>query len=164
MNVSVLFEMQRELDAKIRHQHSLEHENLAQRKTLALLVELGELANETRCFKFWSTKAPSDKQVILEEYVDGIHFILSLGIEYQYEKQTVLDLKSGSRDVTLTHQFLMVYDSISLFDKQPSLNSYLTVFGEYLYLGEMLGFTAEDVEKAYLLKNEINHERQQKGY
>ncbi|AZB43879.1 dUTPase [Bacillus sp. FJAT-42376] len=164
MNLSALFSMQKELDGKIERQHHLERENLVQRKTLALLVELGELANETRCFKFWSTKKPSEKQVILEEYVDGIHFILSLGLEHNFSEQTVIDVKQDSRDVSLTHQFMMVYESISRFDKDQSLSAYLTVFGEYLYLGQMLGFSADDIEKAYLLKNEINHERQHKGY
>jgi dimeric dUTPase (all-alpha-NTP-PPase superfamily) len=41
---------------------------------------MGELANEVRCFKFWSYKLPSEEKVILEEYVDGIHFITSLAI------------------------------------------------------------------------------------
>ncbi|MGD6816806.1 dUTP diphosphatase [Metabacillus sp. 113a] len=164
MNISALFDMQRALDNKIKRQHGLENESLTQRKILALLVELGELANETRCFKFWSTKAPSERTVILEEYVDGIHFILSLGIGQGFENDTVINLKSGSGDVSLTHQFLMVFESISLFEKNPELPSYLTVLGEYLYLGELLGFTADEIEKAYLLKNEINHDRQKKGY
>ena len=47
---------------------------------MALLVER-ELANETRSFKFWSTKGPSANEIILEEYVDSIHFLLSLLIE-----------------------------------------------------------------------------------
>src|SRR5688500_20051556 len=50
-------------------------------KCLALLVELGELANETRCFKFRSKKPRNDDSVLLEEYVDNRHFRLSLGLE-----------------------------------------------------------------------------------
>ena len=60
---------------------------------LALLVEIGELANETRSFKFWSVKPASEKKIILEEFVDGIHFILSLGIECGFHKQP-LELKA----------------------------------------------------------------------
>ncbi|MTH52900.1 dUTPase [Bacillus mangrovi] len=164
MNIKALFAMQKELDAKIERQHGLENENLIQRKTLALLVELGELANETRCFKFWSKKAASERSIILEEYVDGIHFILSLGLEHQYESQTSLKHMKDSKETDLTHQFLMVYDAVSLFDKSPDLQAYLTVFGEYLYLGQLLGFAPKEIEQAYLLKNEINHERQQQGY
>jgi dimeric dUTPase (all-alpha-NTP-PPase superfamily) len=31
-------------------------------------------------------------------------------------------------------------------------------------LGKMLGFTPEDIEQAYIEKNEVNYERQRKGY
>ncbi len=81
MDWNQLLNMQNELDRHIESEHGLQNADLVDKKILALLVELGELANETRCFKFWSKKAPSEQEVILEEYVDGIHFILSLGIE-----------------------------------------------------------------------------------
>src|SRR6185437_10161779 len=80
MNFSTLFTMQRELDTFIQTNQDVKRD-VFKEKGLALVVELAELANETRCFKFWSTKGPSERAVILEEYVDSIHFILSLGIE-----------------------------------------------------------------------------------
>ncbi len=79
--------MQQALDSHIEEKHQLQNEDLFTRKTLALLVEIGELANETRCFKFWSVKPASEKQVVLEEFVDGIHFILSLGIECGFHQK-----------------------------------------------------------------------------
>ncbi len=59
MNLQRLFALQKELDLKIVSQHNLQAENLLQKKILALQVEIGELANETRCFKYWSDKEPS---------------------------------------------------------------------------------------------------------
>lgn len=85
MNTITLFKMQKALDSHIESQHGLQNEDLFERKVLALLVEIGELANETRCFKFWSVKPSSERNVILEEFVDGVHFILSLGIECGYD-------------------------------------------------------------------------------
>ena len=85
MQLEKLFRVQQALDQHIEEKHELQNEDLFARKVLALLVELGELANETRCFKFWSIKPSSEKSVILEEYVDGIHFILSLGIECGFQ-------------------------------------------------------------------------------
>src|SRR5699024_5876901 len=80
-----LFNMQAKLDQYIAENHNLtKKDNLVSKRYLALLVELGELANETRCFKFWSTKAPSHNDVILEEYVDGVHFILSLVLDLDF--------------------------------------------------------------------------------
>ena len=44
------------------------------------------------------------------------------------------------------------------------MEAFQTVFTEYLHLGKMLGFSATDVEKAYVSKNEVNYERQKQGY
>lgn len=55
MNLSKLFELQRQLDEHIEREHPpKEGEDRLAKKILALQVELGELANEWRGFKFWS--------------------------------------------------------------------------------------------------------------
>src|SRR5690554_4670233 len=54
MNLTKLFELQRKLDEHIIKEKGLEGEDLLPKKILALQVELGELANEWRGFKFWS--------------------------------------------------------------------------------------------------------------
>jgi len=38
------------------------------------------------------------------------------------------------------------------------------MFGYFIGLGEMLGFSWKQVEDAYYAKNKINHERQDAGY
>lgn len=162
VNLAKLFMMQKELDTKIETQHQLQQEMLFDRKILALLVEVGELANETRCFKFWSVKPPASIDVILEEYVDGIHFILSLGLEIDIEPTIHFENKQDKR--TVTEQFLYVYQSITLFKDERSISMYKNMFEEYLFLGELLGFSSAQIEKAYVSKNEVNHERQKQGY
>ncbi|MEX2104164.1 MAG: dUTP diphosphatase, partial [Bacilli bacterium] len=49
MNLQFLFHIQKNLDDRIIEEHGLIREHLLSHKLLALLVELGELANETRC-------------------------------------------------------------------------------------------------------------------
>ncbi|USK59035.1 dUTP diphosphatase [Peribacillus asahii] len=162
MNISRLMDMQAVLDQHIEQTHGLETEDLVERKILALLVELGELANETRCFKFWSLRGPSERETILGEYVDGIHFLLSLANEQSF-KPTVPEMFTLEQR-NLTEQFILLYREISLFQQQVTFESFQTVFNEYIRLGHMLGFSAIDVEQAYITKNEVNHERQQQGY
>ena len=161
MNLQRLFQMQNALDKRIEMEHHLEGIPLLHKKILSLQVELGELANETRCFKFWSTKEPSSKDIILEEYVDCLHFILSIGIEKDFQ-----DITLNAKHITcdLSEQFLNLYTTITNFVTLSSVNNYLNVFQEFLSLGENLGFSVEDIENAYLYKNNINHERQDNGY
>jgi dimeric dUTPase (all-alpha-NTP-PPase superfamily) len=163
MNYQKLFTMQKGLDQHIESQHQLENEDLFDRKILALLVELGELANETRCFKFWSLKESSPKNVILEEYVDGIHFILSLGLECKFEKEEDYGANVHKAE-SVTDQFLLIYEQISKFRTSKSLQDYKILFQAYLHLGELLGFHSEETEQAYVGKNEVNYQRQQQGY
>lgn len=162
MNLLKLFEMQNDLDSKIEKQHGLEEEPLLEKKILALLVEVGELANETRCFKFWSLKPPAETSVILEEYVDGIHFILSLGIEIGVTDGVEFDIAADEN--SLTAHFVLVYEKIAQFEKSCSEAHYLELFRQYLLLGEALGFSSEEIEAAYVKKNEVNHDRQKQGY
>ncbi|MGD6802515.1 dUTP diphosphatase [Rossellomorea aquimaris] len=162
MNINELFQMQKALDTYIEKEHGLEEEDLFQEKTLALLVEIGELANETRCFKFWSKKSSSEKDVILEEFVDGVHFILSLGIELGIKNFKLRD--ASYRDAGLTEQFLKVYQSINEFTSKRSVTEYDQLVHQYFYLGESLGFSHEEVVQAYKQKNEVNYRRQEQGY
>jgi dimeric dUTPase (all-alpha-NTP-PPase superfamily) len=80
LNLQDIFDSQKLLDESIQNKYGVNYDKIYDELKLALFVELGELANEVRCFKFWSIRGPSEKKVILEEYVDGIHFICSLSI------------------------------------------------------------------------------------
>jgi len=161
MNLHKLFQMQDTLDHRIQSEHHLEGVPLLNKKILALQVELGELANETRCFKFWSTKKPSANDVILEEYVDCLHFILSLGLEKSYDNIT-LNIQNINKE--LSQQFLNLYVNVADFITSSSIDNYLNIFNNFLGLGNSLGFSDEEIENAYLYKNKINHERQDNGY
>lgn len=161
MDWNQLLNMQNELDRHIEREHGLQDADLVDKKILALLVELGELANETRCFKFWSKKAPSDQAVILEEYVDGIHFILSLGIDIGIRS---IDEPEVLEEGDPTEEFLKVYSEVNRFSEERSIENLLTLFQQFLQLGRVLGFKSEDIFKSYLKKNEVNYQRQQEGY
>jgi dimeric dUTPase (all-alpha-NTP-PPase superfamily) len=163
MNLSKLYDMQKALDQYIEQENHVTNENLLHHKLLALLVELGELANETRCFKFWSKKGPSEKEIILEEYVDGIHFLLSIGLELGFDSFTqIKEPALSSKD--LTDQFLAVYEAFHYLKKEKTLQSYEKAWEEYVLLANILGFSTEDIERAYIEKNEVNYKRQREGY
>jgi dimeric dUTPase (all-alpha-NTP-PPase superfamily) len=186
MNLQGLFEAQRELDEHIEREHPRqEGEDRRAKKILALMVELGELANEWRGFKFWSqdqqprTKVQvytgsgrkiegKYKNPLLEEYVDCLHFILSIGNDINmnevYEDEEPKPLYCED----IIEQFIVVNDWVNslYYRRHEDVNGemYDLVFAYFLGLGEMLGFTWEQVEKAYFKKNAVNHARQKFGY
>lgn len=210
MNLQKLFEVQAGLDFHINKNHPVrEDEDRLAEKILALQVELGELANEWRVFKFWSNdreprtnvkvKCPTCKgngmvpmgknirglkicpdcrrkgnslktiNPLLEEYVDCLHFILSIGLELAYKYTPV----SGIYSQDISVQFIELnYKSSELYFsiEESSVNApyirdiYQDLFDSFLALGTKLGFTWEQIEQAYLEKNKINHERQLTNY
>ncbi|KAB8138176.1 dUTPase [Gracilibacillus oryzae] len=161
MDWQKLFQMQQDLDHYILQQHDLKNEEVFEKKVLALLVEIGELANETRCFKYWSLKSASPKKVIAEEYVDGIHFILSIGLVLGIEDYQ--DHISRAEADTTT-MFLHVYEAVTVLKNERTKASFDKLFYTYLQLGDNLGFTTEDIKNAYIEKNKINFDRQNSGY
>nr|WP_281419504.1 dUTP diphosphatase [Bacillus alkalicola] len=162
-----MYDMQKQLDSYIEKKHNLGNEDLLDRKLMAFYVELAELANETRCFKFWSEKGPSPNEIILEEYVDGIHFILSVGLECDFDKvNTVYDMNSEGEKTgeDLVPCFYEVLNGVHKFREDKSSNSYTTLFHAYLQLGAALNFSEQQIVKAYEKKNNVNFDRQDNGY
>lgn len=209
MNLEKLYEKQEALDLRIVKDKNLEGADLSPDKLLALIVELGELANEWRGFKFWSndqepiisklTKIdcptcrglgiipfgdPGNADTydceecdennelevfpLLEEYVDGIHFLLSIGLENGFvihfdeiQNANRLDVKSQFIDC-----FKIASNIACDLDNgyEISESEYIELFSCYWALGEKLGFTGEEITQAYHKKNAVNHKRQEEGY
>ncbi|WP_213423494.1 dUTP diphosphatase [Bhargavaea massiliensis] len=161
MELTRLFMMQKRLDKYIEENNGVERD-VFREKLLALTVELAELANETRCFKFWSQKGPSPKPILIEEYVDSIHFLLSLGILKGMEDLS--EWPEGEETGDLTDLFIKTQRAVLEFGERQDRASYEAVWVLYRAIAEELGFTAEDMVQAYHVKNEENYARQQRGY
>lgn len=172
MKPTPLFEIQKDLDTRILVKHELSISlDLLYKRFLASLVELGECANDDRSFKYWSENQ-QPKSTVLEEYVDKLHFVLSVGLALQslgfITKLPVLLNPAGQMDKT--KQFLDVYAATTrLYEsvKQEAATIaiwYKRLFELFLGLGVALGFTEDQIESAYMKKNEVNHQRQREGY
>lgn len=160
MQFRQLFEKQRQLDRFIEENQHVQ-KDVFDEKGLALLVELSELANETRCFKYWSTKGPSERAVLLEEFVDSIHFMLSLGNMRGFLLEEWPYLKEKKE---LTEIFLNTTQTILTFLQHQTEENYRAMWEQYSLIAYNLNFTIDDVLQAYELKNEKNYERQRNGY
>ena len=141
MEFQKLFHMQAELDAFIAATQNIERD-VFKEKSLALLVELSELANETRCFKFWSTKGPSERDVILEEFVDSIHFMLSLGNMRGF---SLANWPTVAQHMELTDAFLQTTATVMAFIQAPSQTSYEAIWHDYAIIAHNLQFTIDDI-------------------
>lgn len=159
--ISDLIKLQEALDQRIFDLHNTSREATQKRRILAFAVELGELANETRCFKYWSLKEPSSKELTLEEYGDGIHFLLSLGIDLKLELKVI---ESNEPNEDISAQFMQVYHSMIQLNHCFNVGNYLNLFQDFLAIGALLDFDGEQIRTYYFLKNQKNHQRQDTNY
>ena len=103
-----------------------------------------------------------DKNPLLEEYNDGIHWLLEFGIDNEFyitENYTLL-----CEEETVEDQFIETIALAIEFYRKPEFATYSNLFAAYLGLGNLLGFSTDQIEKAYFEKNEINMNRQETGY
>ena len=156
-----LFIAQGKLDATIAENHGISYKTTRHRRLMACLVEIGELANATRCFKYWSNKGPEADDIVLDEYADGLHFFLSLGIDIGTSKKTYNITK---HEDNLTDQFLMVYHRLDEFRKKQDDSSYIKAFQAFLNLLPLLGYKWKQLEEAYYKKLGVNYNRQETNY
>lgn len=211
MNLDKLFKTQELLDKKIIDTKGLHDEDLLDKKILALQVELGELANEWRGFKFWSeNQEPRTKEIcygcdgnggyegyieapmieralvecddcggtgiyknpLLEEYVDCLHFVLSIwndrplkigGFDLLDESVSEHNIRVYKEE-SITKQFICINRTIVNYEDDHKHGTYEELLLQFIGLGEQLGFTWSQIEEAYYQKNEINHQRQKNGY
>jgi dimeric dUTPase (all-alpha-NTP-PPase superfamily) len=163
MNITLtpLYIEQAKLDAHIQSQHQVTYASTREKRLLALLVEIGEMINETKTFKFWSKKPSAAKEIILDEYADGLHFFLSLGIEVQSQKNTyTINQLTGN----LTQATLQVFHDVSVLIRSWSKDLFEKAFQAYLDLIPLLEFNSEEVIDAYFKKLGVNYTRQQNHY
>lgn len=168
MDLPRLFALQERLDRRILTEHGLAGRDLTDCKILAFQVELGELANETRVFKYWSRRPPSPREVIREEFADCLHFLLTLGIDHGFTDLALPPLPAEPQgpegESTLVRHFQGVFDQAARFARSRSREDYVALFQALLALGRCLGFSDHEMEGAYERKNRTNHQRQLDGY
>ncbi len=201
MNLQPLFETQKKLDERIVKEKDLEGVALLDKKILALQVELGELANEWRGFKFWSENQKPNTDVcdfcdgnktvyavnrelnistpvkdcpvcrgsgkrdvnpLLEEYVDCLHFILSIGNDIGMSSVTWPTTELVN--YTTLDSFDTTFYQIAQFSNHRTSLFYGNILTIFIHLGKRLGFTWQQIEQSYYEKNKVNHERQSNGY
>lgn len=100
---------------------------------------------------------------VLEEYVDCLHFILSIGNQNEYLEECRPGWEPKMRE-TITGTFLATIGQVNDFYEDQDSWEYCEIFHYFAGLGKQLGFDWEQIAEAYEKKNAVNHQRQANGY
>ena len=160
-DIKDLFEKQSELDAFILGNHHLTRKETNKKRLIAVTVEFGEFLNEIRAFKFWSKKPSSPKDVILEEYVDALHFFLSIGLGIP-DHPTIYKITKEKHD--RIYSSLKMYSLISELNKKLDTKTYTKAFSYFLSLSLEYNFSLKEIKNAYMSKLQVNYNRQNNNY
>ena len=127
---------------------------------IALLVELGEFINETKCFKYWSIKK-SDKEKVLEEYADTITMCLSFFTTFNIELDNIPNCYN-TNDILLLINKLFKDAADMLENGNKTLIK--QIFSNLIYLGKLLKLEDEEIYESCYKKMNIVNERLKQDY
>lgn len=160
MNLNSLFEKQKELDKYIYEKNNVTAKEVFERKIVALLVELGELANELQLFKYWKENINIDSQRAIEEYIDVIHFAIGLAVDLGIDEYKYID----TQPMDFNKLFIGIINLATVLSISKEKEHAKSLIGNVITLGYQLGLTEEIVLAEYNKKNKINYERQNSNY
>jgi dimeric dUTPase (all-alpha-NTP-PPase superfamily) len=170
-----LLARQRRLDTVIIENYKkrvdwLEAPELYQKLSVALCVELAEFMNEMRVFKFWSLKTvPQDKDKAKEEFIDCLHFMLSLTNMVGMKVDDIpfgIGFSKQLNPSKLMQQYMSCIHCAVTIHFEPSMDAMRDLWVEFLTLCEHSGLfeSHDDIYNCYMVKNRINAIRQEQGY
>lgn len=161
LNIKDIYKETKHLDELFALQYDIRSQEIIKKYKLELLVEFGELANETRCFKFWATRQTGDKEKVLEEYIDCLFMILYFcnitNVSLEEEFPVVEE-----KDIITT--FLTLYEYGSDLSKNLERETIKKLLVEILYLASLLDFTLDDLVRETKKKSLIIQERLESDY
>lgn len=139
------------IDKIFEKRYDIRSKEIIHKYILELLVELSELANETRCFKFWSSKSSSSKHIVLEEYTDCLFMIM------YFCNITNIELNEDFDDVKyddIISCFIDLYRKTCILEEKLDKEIVKQLLVRILYLGDFLDFDINDLKKGTLIKEE----------
>ena len=127
---------------------------------IELLVELGEFINETKCFKYWSTKK-TNKEMVLEEYADVITMILYFA---NLNRMDITNYKITSTDKDLLELINETYNLCTNLMDNMTEDLVGKILTNALQIAYLLDLKEEEIIEAIKHKHEIVYERLNSDY
>lgn len=158
---NIIYEENKKLDKKFDDLYNINNIDIIRKNKLELLVELGELTNETKCFKYWSNK-PSDMIKVKEEYADCLIMVLSFFNMFNIRLDESFKIPKIRYDIVdlIGH----LYCLCSEFYYNESRDLIKEIFVNFINLGYELALTDNEIIDACLAKIKKNFKRFEVGF
>lgn len=148
ININSIYEKEKIINAKFKQKYDYSNPDILYKQILELIIEISELAYETKCFKYWKNDKPSPAEITIPEYADCLMITLCL---CDLANVDISNLPQTSEN-----------DMIKLFIKLHNLASQLTfnldkkllleILSNLLNLSKLLGFSDSELEENCSIK------------
>ena len=116
-------------------------------KILSFLHDLSEVGLESRCYLFWEKEEPVNHQQLLENYLEGLTMLMSIGYELRID--SIKNHTEIPENQDLYSLFFKIYQSILNVQKQYSSEDYQNTIDDYFTLGFKLGIDIDEIIDNY---------------
>lgn len=158
---NIVYEENKKLDQKFDELYNMNDIDIIRKNKLELLVELGELANETKCFKYWSNK-PSKLDKIKEEYADCLIMVLCFFNMYNIKLNE--DFKITKIRYDMIDLICHLFSKCSEFYHNENRDLIKEIFVNFIELGHQLSLSDDEIIEVCLKKIKINYNRFIRGF
>ncbi len=145
-NVSKLYEVYINRELQIKQNEVLNTTRL-QQKILSFIHDLSEVADQSRCYLFWEKKEPVNHKQLLENYLDGLTMLMSIG--YELKIDSIKNYTEIPEKKDILSQFFKIYHSILKVQQNYSSDAYQNTIDDYFTLGFMLGIDTDEILDHY---------------
>ena len=116
-------------------------------KILSFLHDLSQVTLESRCYLFWEKEEPVNHQQLLENYLEGLTMLMSIGYELRID--SIKNHTEIPENQDLYSLFFKIYQSILNVQKQYSSEDYQNTIDDYFTLGFKLGIDIDEIIDNY---------------
>lgn len=135
-------------------------EKMFEKNCIELLVEIGEFANESRCFKYWSNKSMK-KEETLEELADCIMICLYF---YNYLNIDKVKIKTYDFPSDILVCLNDIFKLSTLLIDNINQEIVIKIFSYLIYIGNLVNLEEKEIYEACLKKIEKQEKRLKEGY
>ena len=116
-------------------------------KILAFLHDLGQVAEDSRCYLFWEKDEAIDHQQLLEDYLEGLTMLMSIGYELRID--SIKNHSEIPSPTDIYSLFFKIYHSILKVQSHYSSEDYQNTIDDYFTLGFQLNIQIEEILNSY---------------
>ena len=157
-----IYERNKKLDDIFMNKYSNIESKYYEKNCLELIVEICELANESKCFKYWTIKKPN-KDELLEEYADSLLMVLYMFNTYNVGLLEIIEMDL-SDDILESFNNLIRMCTQLMSKINVSERLLKEIFTYLLHIGKLLELNDDEIIDACYKKIIKNEERLNSDY